>query len=204
MANETKKILLIIAAILSIAAIVTAFPSMPTYDPGGMPNIPQVIGPSNPNNFSSILEHPAQGPQAEIPAFEPSANMGSVSVTSGEKQVLASQDIMAFFGSEPQSLPSPSPPKPSGIKIWALYNGMWTIGPSGVSQFQQMNLLVKNNQWQKLWGYDSNSFPQWTFWGYMEPGFIPSTFYADTKEWHMCAIWGSVYGFSNALPIFVW
>jgi len=88
--------------------------------------------------------------------------------------------------------------------MWALYNGMWTMGPSGVSQFQQMNLIVKNNQWQNLWGYDSNSFPQWTFWGYMGPGFIPSTFYADTKGWHMCAIWGSVSGFSNTLPIFVW
>jgi hypothetical protein len=262
MAKKLKMIFSIIAAIVLIAAIGTAFPSIPTYDPGGMPNIPPVIGPSNPGSTSSGaepndtmsdipdmnsifrswppvqtptenpynesgtaagLEHPAQEPQAEIPAFKPSANTWNVVVTTGEKQVLASQDIMASFSSEPQSEsdgasdqsgyaniqyylspPQPSPPKPSGIKIWALYNGMWTMGPSGVSQFQQMNLIMKNNRWQNLWGYDSNSFPQWTFWGYMGPGFIPSTFYADTKGWHMCAIWGSVSGFSNTLPIFVW
>jgi hypothetical protein len=234
MAKELKKIFFIIAAIVLIAAIGTAFPSIPTYDPGGMPNSPtsgipdmnSIFGnwppvqtptesPNNESGTSAGLDHPAQAPQAEIPAFKPSANTGNVVVTPGEKQVLASQDIMASFGSEPQSESNEasdqsgyanvlSPPKPSGIKIWALYNGMWTMGPSGVSQFQQMNLIVKNNRWQNLWGYDSNSFPQWTFWGYMGPGFIPSTFYADTKGWHMCAIWGSVSGFSNTLPIFVW
>lgn len=262
MAIELKRIFLIIAAIVSIAAISTAFPGIPTYDPGGMPSIPPVIGQSNPGSTSSGadpnsttsgmpdmnsifegwppvqtptenqynesgtaagFEHPAQGPQAEIPASKPSANTGNVVVTPGEKQVLASQDIMASFGSEPSSEsdgssdqsgyanahyylspPSPAPPTPSGIKIWAFYNGIWTMGPSAVLQYQEMNLLVKNNQWQSLWGYDSNSFPQWTFWGSMGPGFIPSTFYADTKGWHKCAIWGSTSGFSNALWIFVW
>lgn len=240
MANEMKKILLIIAAVLSVAAISTAFPSIPTYDPGGMPSIAPFIGPSNPSNSSSSAgpnnesgtsegsDHPAQVPQAEIPAFKPSANTGNVVATFGEKQVLESQDIVASFGSEPQSESnvasdqaqyanglssnqyysySPqllSPPKPSGIRMWALYNGIWTTGPSAVMQFQEMNLIVKNDKWQYLWGYDSNSLPQWTFWGYMGPGFIPSTFYADTKGWHMCAIWGSVSGFSNTLPIYVW
>lgn len=263
MANEMKKIFLIIAAILSVAAICTAFPGIPTYDPGGFPSIPPVIGPGNPsstpfgaepNNTTSGIpdpnslgiwppvqtptespfnesgtsegpDHPAQVPQAEIPAFKPSANTGNVVATFGEKQVLESQDVMASFGSEPQfesngaseyanglsSNPyysySPqllSPPKPSGIRMWALYNGIWTMGPSAVLQFQEINLIVKNDKWQYLWGYDSNSLPHWTFWGYMGPGFIPSTFYADTKGWHMCAIWGSVSGFSNTLPIFVW
>lgn len=267
MANEMKKLFLLIAGIMLVAAIGTAFPSMPTYDPGGMPNLPAVMGPSSPNSSSSSADpnnlmcgitemnsifggwptvqtptespykesgtsagqdHPVQGPQDEIPAFKPSANMGNVVATYGQKQVLASQEIMASLGSEPQSesngesdqsgyangqssnaysnywLSPPVPPKPSGIRIWALYNGIWTMGPSAVLQFQGMNMLVKNNQWQSLWGYDSNSLPQWTFWGYMGPGFIPSTFYADTKGWHKCAIWGSVSGFSNTLWIFVW
>lgn len=264
MANEIKKIFLLIAAIVSIVAICPAFPSIPTYDPGGFPSIAPIAGPSNPSSTSSGVEpnnttsgipdlnsifgnwppvqtppespinesgtstgtdHPAQVPPAEVPAYKPSANTGNVVATFGEKQVLESQDIVVSFGSEPQSEPNGeseyengpssnpyyasqqlllSPPKPRGIRMWALYNGIWTMGPSAVLQFQEMNLLVKNDKWQYLWGYDSNSFPQWTFWGYMGPGFIPSTFYADTKGWHMCTIWGSASGFSNTLPIFVW
>ncbi len=130
MANQLKKIFLIIATMVLIVAIGTAFPSIPTYDPGGMPNIPPVIWPSNPGSTSSSadpnsptsgipdmnsifgswppvqtptespyneagtsagLDHPAQGPQAEIPAFEPSANTGNIVATTGEKQVLESR-----------------------------------------------------------------------------------------------------------------
>jgi hypothetical protein len=267
MIKELKEIFFAIAAIISIAAISSAYPIIPTYDPGGIPSITSIAGQynpdststttesnntisgiSNPNSIfgnrtatqtptdiwhneswtSSELEHPAQGPQAEIPASEPSANTGNVVPAFGEKQVLVSQDIVAYFGSEPQSASvvasdqapyandlsfNPyysyssrflSSPKFSGIKMWALYNRIWTMEPSAAMQFQEMNLLVKNNRLQNLWGYDSNSLPQWTFWGYMGPGFIPSAFYADTKGWHMCSIWGSVSGFSNTLPIFVW
>ncbi len=183
-------------------------------------------GPVPPENQLSPIpgeesnsEHPTEGPQAAIPSHAPSANTGNVLENLEGGQTLDTQSIIANFGSEPESssegvsgvatsAPTPklfaAPPAPSGIQIWAFYNGQWTQGPSSVSLYQQENIAVLNDQTQNLWGYDSNGFPMWSNWGFRWPGFTFSSFYGDQRGWHLVAMWGSRSGWSNVLPIYVW
>jgi len=199
----------------------------PSYPPGGQPP----VGPGSSEGFPGTVpgsqsgnEHPATGPDAMQPNEAPPASTGKVVTTLHNKQALNSQEIMANFGSEPQSNSAtgatgseqraygvyPASASwmviPTGIQYWAFYNGMWTQGPSAVFFNQNMNLLLSNDQAQNIWAYElyPNNWPNWSYWGYRWAGNYNAWFIGDMRGWHLCAIWGDRSGWSNVLWIYVW
>jgi hypothetical protein len=192
-------------------------PSYPIDDQApNWPGSQSGIGPSD----TSGSEHPTEGPQVAVPTYTPSANTGNVLGYLENGQTLDPQTIIANFGSKPEpssedgsaqsnrdlnpGLAFMAPPPPKGIQIWAFYKNQWTQGPSAIFLNQQMNIAVRNDQTQFLWGYDSNSWQTWSSWGLRWPGTMFSTFLGDVRGWHFVAMWGSKSGWSNVLPIYVW
>jgi hypothetical protein len=154
------------------------------------------------------------------PNEAPPASTGKVVTTLGDKQALNSQEIMANFGSGPQSSSGTSPEKgmmsqqvmhkqiiiPTGIQYWAFYNGMWTQGPSAVFFNQYINSIIINDQAQNIWTYERypNNWPVWSYWGYRWAGNYHALFKGDMQGWHLCAIYGDKSGWSNVLWVYVW
>lgn len=179
---------------------------------------------TNTSESSSSSDQSQNPPDAieagqSYPAYIPSANAGMVVASLISNQIIESSDLLARFGSLPAAAPnatfsaaanqseagglSAAEQEAAPIELWAFYNGAWTQAPTAVRQNQQMNLMGRNSLVQPLWGFDSGSNPNWTYWGEIGPGFIPSTFFADSKGWHTVRIWGGSSGLSNSLAVYV-
>lgn len=151
-------------------------------------------------------EHPALALEenessTSVPSYHPKPNEGNVNTSLLDRRVLERRELVASLGSAPAAAQNS---RLNELSFWAFYNGAWTQGPTAVRQYQQMNLVAKNSLSQPIWGFDSGSDPSWTYWGEIGPGFVPSTFYADSKGWHKVRIWGESTGFSNSLAVYVW
>ncbi len=92
-----------------------------------------------------------------------------------------------------------------GIQYRILYNGYWSFGPAAVSYGQSTNMLVDNNQPQRIWSYEL--YPRgrevWKSWGYWSPGYYNTWFYGDEAGWHQVAVYGDASGWSNPVWVYV-
>jgi len=186
-----------------------------------------------PSDGDSSSDHPSSGPSISQPVSAPQADLVQPLTYLSQGQSLSPQEVSATGGlqavsglmteggsseagsyaySGGKSMEAKamaftfSPATTFGPQLWARYNGAWTAGPASVFLHGWTNMLVKNDQRQRIWSWEKypGGAQRWSYWGLRMPGYFSGQFIGDTRGWHYLAMWGGRSGWSNVVPVFVW
>lgn len=198
------------------------YPAPDSSFPGSMPSGDD--HPSQPYGDSSA-DHPSSGPSISQPLSAPQADSVQPLTYLSEGQSLSQQEVSAAGGLQAvsglitegasyaggKSMETKamaftfSPVTAFGPQLWARYHGAWTSGPASVFFHGWTNMLVNNDQRQRIWSWEKypGGSQRWSYWGMRMPGYFSGQFIGDTRGWHYLAMWGTRSGWSNVVPVFV-
>ncbi|MGC9514053.1 pYEATS domain-containing protein [Methanocrinis sp.] len=197
--NRSICILLAFAVILSASALAVEAPSSP-FEPEEEV-APDTLGGSidGPPSGEPTATMPAAGPE---PSYTPSASSGEAEADLSQGETLTRSRASSIGGSSALA----TIPGMPGLQAFILYNGAWSMNPSGFWPGQRTNLLLDNDRPQQLWSYEI--FPdgrdEWISIGYVAEGYINGWYEAVEPGWHQLAVYGEMTGWSNVLWIYVW
>ncbi|HII06144.1 MAG TPA: hypothetical protein HA349_02155 [Methanotrichaceae archaeon] len=162
-------------------------------------------GPDYPDG--SISEQPSSGEPTSSrpyissqPALTPSASSGEAATQLSEGEALTYSQASSIGGVDRALVTMP------GLQVLILYNGAWTMDASGYWSGGRTNLLVNNDQPQRIWSYERypNGREEWTSIGYKWEDYFNGWLEVDDPGWHQLAVYGENSGWSNVLWIYVW